>query len=146
MIQPKLKPCKTCLELVYLFSHGNCKDCSTRLKIAYNKGITPLTVKKVPVKPLKRSQKPIKKVSGKQLDKLKKYRKERDAHFKEFPVCQFPNCTSTDITLHHGAGKVGALLTNRKYFKSLCLQHHTWAEINPLEAQELELSFKRLDK
>lgn len=145
MIPRKLKPCKTCTDPKYLFSHGNCLECYNRLKLVSKSTYTHVTLKQTS----QQTAKPfrvIKKVSRKQLKRLEQYRKERDAHFKEFPVCQFPNCTSTDISLHHGAGKIGELLFNRKYFKSLCFPHHGWAEINPLEAQELGLSFKRLDK
>lgn len=78
--------------------------------------------------------------------RLAQYRVVRDEYFKENPVCQFPGCTSKDITLHHSKGKTGDLLMEKKWFKSLCMPHHNWAETHPLEAQNLGLSFKRLDK
>lgn len=84
-------------------------------------------------------------ISGKRMDELKVYRKTRDGYFKEHPVCEYPGCTSTNIQLHHGAGRIGTFLTDKRYFKSLCDTHHRFVEINPLEAKRLNLSFKRLD-
>jgi hypothetical protein len=90
--------------------------------------------------------KQIKKVSDSQLLKLARYRKARDEHFEKYPKCQYPGCDSTDVTLHHAAGKIGELLYNKKYFRSLCLPHHRWAELHPKEAKKLKLSVTRLDK
>lgn len=85
-------------------------------------------------------------VSAKRLDALKTYRRARDAYFKEHPVCEFPGCTSRNITLHHKRGRVGAFLTDKRWFCSLCQKHHTWVEEHPKEAQKMQLSLKRLDK
>ena len=90
--------------------------------------------------------KPIKAISDKQAKRLAKYRIARDEYFKEQPVCEFPGCCSTDITCHHSAGKIGSLLWNKKYFKSLCWPHHKFCEENPTKAKELNLSVDRLDK
>lgn len=91
-------------------------------------------------------RKPIKPVSDKQTKRLAEYRKARDEYFKDNPICEYPNCTSREITLHHSKGRTGDLLYNKTYFKSLCIKHHSWCEENPTEAQDLGLSFKRLDK
>lgn len=105
---------------------------------------------KKPIKPnqsvLKRSNKNINKVSQKQKERLKEYRIKRDEYFKLHPICEFPNCNSTDITLHHSKGRIGELLTDERYFKSLCFKHHRLIEENPYLAKELGLSFNRLDK
>lgn len=90
--------------------------------------------------------KPIAPISNKRKEALKRYRRLRDRYFIDHPVCEYPECDSTDITLHHGKGRCGAFLTDKRYFKSLCLKHHQFVEENPLTAQKLGLSFKRLDK
>lgn len=143
MIPRKLKPCKTCNDPKYLFSHGNCLDCYNRLRIANKPQVTlTQTTDGGVAKPFR----VIKKVSDHRLVALAKYRKARDEYFDQNPVCQYPGCDRVKITLHHAAGKTGELLTNKKYFRSLCLPHHRWAEINPYSAQKLNLSVKRLDK
>ena len=88
----------------------------------------------------------IPKFSEKQLNKLAEFRKVRNEYMKDNPICEFPNCENPSTDLHHGAGKVGKLLTDKRYFKALDREHHRWCELNPLEAQKLGLSFKRLDK
>lgn len=90
--------------------------------------------------------KPIAPISNKRKEALKRYRRLRDKYFLDHPVCEYPECSSTNITLHHSRGRIGSFLTDKRYFKSLCPKHHSWAEENPLEAQKLGLSFKRLDK
>ena len=144
MIKPKLKPCKTCGDPSYLWAHGNCKWCDGMLR-----------AKKVAQKPYKHVtlaqtdkpiSKPFKAISDKQAKRLAKYRVARDEKFKENPTCEFPECNSIEITCHHGAGKIGSLLWNKKYLKSLCWPHHNFCEENPEKAKQLGLSFDRLDK
>jgi hypothetical protein len=88
----------------------------------------------------------IKKISDNQKQKLKEYRRVRDCYLAKKCICEFPDCQMASQDLHHGAGKVGKLLTDTKYFKALCRKHHIFVEENPTIAQELGLSFKRLDK
>lgn len=99
-------------------------------------------------KPLQSTKtiKPISPISNKRKEALKRYRRLRDKYFLEHPVCEFPDCTSTNITLHHQKGRIGAFLTDKRYFKSLCMKHHRWVEENVTEAIKMGLSIKRLDK
>jgi len=91
--------------------------------------------------------KPIAPFSESELKRLARYRKARAESKKEHTgICDYPGCNSTDLTCHHGAGRVGDLIANKKYFKWLCVPHHQWAEANPEEAQALGLSFTRTDK
>jgi hypothetical protein len=133
----KLKICSVCKRECVLWKATPklCKDCAAKIKIQEETGLN-LNVK---------VRKPIKKVSEKMYDNLAKYRRLRDKHFQEYPVCQFPGCLNKKITLHHAKGRVGAFLTDKHYFKSLCPKHHTFVEENPTEAQRLGLSFKRLN-
>lgn len=95
-------------------------------------------------KPLERKPVKIPKVSAKQLDNLKKYRRARDKYFEEYPICEFPGCNSNKVTLHHSRGRVGSFLCDKRYFKSLCWPHHQWCEENPIEAKKLGLSGNRI--
>lgn len=92
----------------------------------------------------KLKSKPISPVSDKQKIRLAEYRVVRDKFFKDNPVCQFPECSSTDIQLHHSRGRVGSLLTDAEHFRSLCDKHHRYCELNPIEAKRLGLSGGRL--
>ena len=85
-------------------------------------------------------------MSDKQAERLKEYRIVRDEYLKQNPNCEFPECPNRSQDLHHGAGRVGDLLTNTKYFVALCRLHHQWVEEHSKEAKELGLSFSRLDK
>ena len=119
--------------------HGSlCKDCWQR----YKSGETSLKKSKNTLK-RKGSLKP---VSDKRAKELVEYRKVRDKFLKEVKVCQFPDCDSEQIELHHGAGRVGRLLTDPTYFVALCRKHHRFVEENPLVAKEINLSFERINK
>jgi len=92
----------------------------------------------------KKKKTAIKPVSDKMLDKLKHYRRLRDKFLAENPVCMFPGCNCREVTLHHARGRVGAFLTDKRYFKSLCWPHHQYVESHPDEARKLGLSYCRL--
>lgn len=86
----------------------------------------------------------IKQVSDKRLKELAIYRKVRDKFLKDNPVCQYPNCNSTEVTCHHPEGRIGNNLIDASKFKSLCWPHHKWCEENSIEAKKLGLSADRL--
>ena len=96
--------------------------------------------------PLKRPKKTIQKHSKKSLDQLRRYRNLRDKFLEENPICMYPGCNSREVTLHHGKGRNGAFLTDKRWFKSLCWKHHQHIETHPAEALKLQLSFSRLSK
>ncbi len=85
-------------------------------------------------------------VSAKRLEALKKYRRIRDKFLQENPICMYPGCKSKQVTLHHGKGRIGSYLTDKRFFKSLCWPHHEYIERHPLEAKKLGLRFDRNDK
>jgi hypothetical protein len=93
-----------------------------------------------------KSRKPIKVVSEKMASNLAKYRKRRDAYFKDHPVCEFPGCNSRKITLHHKRGRTGAFLTDKRWFCSLCQFHHTYVNEHSEEARKMGLIYSRLEK
>jgi len=143
-IKPKLRPCKTCKDPCYVFSHGDCKSCSQMryATVAAKKRQATLTQTEngKTAKPFK----VIAKVSKNRVEALKKYRRLRDKYFEEHPVCEFPGCNSKNITLHHKRGRVGAFLTDKRSFCSLCLPHHRYVENNPEEGRKLNLVLNRL--
>lgn len=142
MIPRKLKICKICKTEQYLFSHGDCQPCWAKHK-AIETNLKPIQPR-ISTSKYKTSE--IKKVSDTQAERLKRYRMARDEYFKQRPVCEYPNCGSRNITLHHMKGKIGELLWNKEWFKSLCLYHHRIVEESPLEAKILKLSADRLTK
>lgn len=93
---------------------------------------------------ISKPKKPINQISNKRKEALKRYRRLRDKYFIDHPICEFKGCNSQNITLHHMKGRIGCFLTDKRYFKSLCLTHHRFVEDNPLEAIKMGLSFKRI--
>lgn len=141
----KTKTCTICnKDGIYYWSAKlkACKNCSLKHK-ALN---TVLSPGKTQTKIGKYNTYEIKKVSDTQAKRLKRYRIARDEYFKDYPICQFPNCGSRNITLHHMRGKIGELLWDKTWFKSLCLYHHRIVEESPLESKVLNLSGNRLDR
>ena len=132
MIKPKLKECSECKSLVVLWRSNPplCKVCAFK---------TSGTSKKT-----KSPAKRIKSVSTKKLSELAEYRKVRDAYLKANKICEHPDCKSPSEDLHHAKGRVGALLTDVRYFKALCRKCHRWAEENPDQAKALGISLSRL--
>lgn len=84
--------------------------------------------------------KPIPQFSDSMVKQLAVYRKRRDEYFEKHPVCEFPGCNSRKITLHHKKGRVGKLLTDIRYFCSLCWKHHQYVGEHHEEAVRLGLS------
>lgn len=83
-----------------------------------------------------KSGKSINKISKTGSERNEKYFPIRDEYFKNHPICEFPGCNSTDLTLHHKAGRIGNLLFDHRYFMSVCLLHHHYIETNPAESYE----------
>lgn len=100
-------------------------------------------LKKTPIakKPVK-----IKPISDKRRKQLREYEKEKKEYFELHTQCEFPGCEKTEITLHHMAGRIGDKLTDQRYFKALCWEHHRWIEEHPEAARRLGLSQSRLNK
>lgn len=96
---------------------------------------------------VKDKPKAIPKVSEKQLQRLAKYRKVRDQFMKDHPQCQarLKGCTIKATDIHHARGKVGDLLTDKRYFKALCRDCHSYLEVHPNEAKEKGFSLSRLE-
>jgi len=140
MIKPKLKECSDCKRQVILWKSNPklCRDCWAKIKLQEETGLN------LNNKPNPRKQ--ISPISEKMYENLAKYRRLRDKYFIEKPICEFPGCKSKKITLHHKRGRIGAFLTDKRYFCSLCPKHHTFVNENPDEALKLGLVESRLAK
>jgi len=161
-MERKLKLCSGCQTMKVIWKaktkeHGMlCKDCYNKPKVGYTFKEDKISydangvpyqkeVRIVDIKPS--NQKPISKVSVKQLERLKEYKKVRDAYMKEHPICeaQLDHCTGKSTDLHHGRGRIGSLLTDVSNFHALCSYCHHVVETRPSMAKELGLSKNRLD-
>lgn len=79
------------------------------------------------------------------------YRKVRAAHLSLYPWCEA--CSAIDglhgpqihmaDDVHHSRGKLGSLLCDTRFFKSVCRKSHTWIDANRDKARELGLLCKR---
>ena len=143
-----MKQCSICNKEVQKLWRSNPKTCYYCAKgLAQNallskKGSDTNQKKKSRLKPISKGR--IKKCSAKQAERLKEYRKVRDEFLKKNPTCW--NCGSSPTECHHGAGRVGSLLTDVTYFVALCRKCHVKAELSPEWAKENGFSFSRLDK
>lgn len=131
MIKRKKDECTGCKQIRYIYARKLCEICYDKQR------------KKTP---LPKPKKQIRKFSKKSLDQLKRYRVLRDKYLEENPICQYPGCKSREVTLHHRAGRIGAFLTDKRFFSSLCWPHHQHIETHPEEAKKLGLSISRLNK
>ena len=141
----KLKTCSVCGKETMLWKSNPkaCKECW--LKIKAQESLSPSEISKTPKK-TKSPSKRIKSMSTKKLSELAEYRKVRDAYLKANKICEHPDCNNLSEDLHHAKGRVGALLTDVRYFKALCRKCHRWVEENPTEAKSMGLSLSRLEE
>ena len=89
---------------------------------------------------------PIRKVSLKQYKRLNKYRSVKKEFAKENTDCAI--CGKPIEQVHHGKGKLGDLLFDKRYMIPMCGSDdcHLWVEQNPSAAKALGLSYSRLNK
>ena len=148
----KIKTCDACGKEGNLWKAktktqlGLCKSCA--MKNATQIGNYKITTKSSDIKPVekKKSKKNISPIAEKEKKRLAEYRVVRDEWLGINKRCQFPNCYSRDVQLHHAAGRIGSLLTDTRYFRALCDTHHRWVELHPVEAKKMDLSVDRLNK
>lgn len=124
---------------------SGCKDCVNREKSKQPPSYVSDSTNKKPVKVYSTSTSKISPISDKQAKRLAEYRKVRDKYLKENPFCIVCG-TTHNIQLHHMAGRIGDLLTDTRYFATLCDLHHRKVELSPEWAKNQGLSVTRLDK
>lgn len=85
---------------------------------------------------------PISPVSPKQKKRLAKYALVRAEYLAEHPRCEarIPDvCLGLATDIHHVKSRIGDLLTDTRYFKSLCRACHSWVHDNHYDAKNLGL-------
>lgn len=89
--------------------------------------------------------KPMRARSVKRAAQERTYRALRRPFLEANPWCQFPTgCGQPATELHHRRGRVGALLTDDRYWSALCHEHHAWTTGHPAEAYRLGVSERRV--
>lgn len=83
-------------------------------------------------------------VSAKRVGQNVLYRRNRNEYLMAHPLCEWPGCHRRATQLHHSAGRVGALLWDKTYFKALCEVCHRKAHDFPREAKAAGVSVSRL--
>ena len=137
-MKSKQKICNRCNNLSYIWKNDKgsryCKSCWQIISMSDKKP----TVKK---------QKPIAHRSSKRSAQEREYMKLRNKFLVSHPLCQAKIsgvCTIHSTDVHHMKGRIANLLTDEKYFLSVCRSCHNWIELNPAIAKELGLSISRI--
>jgi hypothetical protein len=137
MLQPKKKICSSCNteQIIWKNHNGNkyCKNCWSK-----NSTVKSLELKSKPLKSIK-SKADKKDV----LDKL--YSVMRKDFLSLHPGCQarLQGCTLQSTDVHHKKGR-GLYYLDKTTWLSVCRSCHTWIELNPEKAKELNFSLNRL--
>lgn len=93
--------------------------------------------------PKKKEQKPIRRVSAKRSKENVQYLKVRLEFLNENQTCKCCGASATDV--HHTKGRIGSLLTDKRYFVALCRGCHNRVEENPIWAKKHGYSKSRLN-
>jgi hypothetical protein len=72
-------------------------------------------------------------------ERLKEYRKVRDAFMKAHPNCAAPQCLNPSSECHHTRGRAGPLLTDVRGFASVCPECHAFIGEHPRWARSVGL-------
>ena len=85
-------------------------------------------------------------ISEKQLKALKDYRIVRDEFMSSHPICEarLSECTKNATDLHHKKGRVGKLLTDKKFFMAVCRSCHNKIEDGGEWVYEMGFKIKRI--
>lgn len=102
-------------------------------------GTTRRTINSVTAKKPRKTVNHVSKVRSAQLREYSRTVKAWKA-LPENRMCGFPGgCEKPTTDCHHSRGKVGALLTDARWWKPLCRTHHDWVGNHPVEARALGL-------
>ena len=88
----------------------------------------------------------IKPVSKKRQKSLRIYTTLRKQYLQQHELCeaQLNQCSQTATDIHHKAGRIGDQLNDTSDWLAVCRSCHTWIELHPKEAKELEFSKSRI--
>jgi len=93
-----------------------------------------------------KKKKPISVKSVKRIAEEKLYLKKKKEYLTAHVRCEVKGCNRVSEDVHHKKGRIGKLLYNEKYFRSVCRFHHTEIEMNPDWAIKNGYSLKRLNE
>jgi hypothetical protein len=95
----------------------------------------------------KREGHEIAKKSAQQKERDKEFRPIHDRFMRTHKECMIrqEGCLVKTTELHHGKGKIGDLLFDEQWLVAACLPCHRWAELHPVDAKVLGISFDRLE-
>jgi len=79
----------------------------------------------------------MKKISDRQRQRLKEYAVARGRFMQDNPNCKACGAKATE--LHHSRGRIASLLTDTRFFLSLCAQCHRFTHEHPNEARKAGL-------
>ena len=79
----------------------------------------------------------MKRISDRRREQLKAYMAVRAEYMAANPMCC--NCGKRASDIHHRRGKIGGLLTDTRFFSSVCRKCHDFIHDNPAKARELGL-------
>ena len=84
----------------------------------------------------------MKQYSTKRAKQMREYKKIRDKYLEDKPLCE--RCGSISNQVHHQKGRIGDLLTDNRYFLSVCEECHRHIEDHPRESREKGFTISRL--
>jgi len=99
-------------------------------------------------KPIVKKPYKIKLVSKRRSKQNNEYTKARSTYLLAHPFCEarIPGCTFQAVEIHHKRGKIEGLLTDPKWFLSVCRSCHDVIEAKGVFAKENGFSVSRLNK
>ena len=102
-------------------------------------GITRCTINSVTAKKPRKTVNHVSKVRSAQLREYSRMVKAWKA-LPENRMCSYTGgCDKPTTDCHHSRGKIGALLTDARWWKPPCRMHHDWVGSHPVEARALGL-------
>lgn len=87
----------------------------------------------------------IKRVSKKRASQEVEYRVVRLEYLNKHPICQVHNCGNKSEQVHHKKGRIGKLLTDKRYFLAVCDACHKYIELHPAWSKAHGYSESRLN-
>lgn len=136
-IQPKTGPCLDCGRETRLIAK-RCNLCYWKFRNAVKQKGEPRIFK---------PRKPVKPMSNTQRQRIAKYSLVRAEYLSEREICEakIPGvCTGRATEIHHRAGRVVDLLTDKSNFLAVCRECHNKIEARPEWAKEMGFSGSRL--
>jgi len=95
--------------------------------------------------PLKRGGKP-KPISSKRMVLNAEYKMARQEYLSEYVICEVKDCMHPSEQVHHKKGRIGSLLTDKRFFLGVCAYCHVEIEKKPAWSKKMGYSLSRTEK